>query len=199
MALSLESLRDFKAIDFRAPPPSPVGPGHRPSVANDDVLSNFLEHSLRVPDLILPDRVFPRQKPTQTPPKLDFKALDSVEDDTLLSIMESIGQIGCFELVNHGISTDLIASVTNAGAGIFELSAEKKAELLRSSERAYGFVESHGDQEEKERSEEFVWCLDDAIKVEMEGVWPNHYSNFRYYLCIQFCARSITLFISLTL
>lgn len=178
MAISLESLREFKAIEFRAPPPSPVGPGHRSSVANDDVLSNFLEHSLRVPDLILPDRVFPRQKPTQNPPKLDFKSLDSVEDDSLLSTMESIGQIGCFELVNHGIPTDLIKSVTNAGAGIFEISAEKKAELVRSSERAYGFVESNGDHEEKERSEEFVWCLDEAIKVEMEGVWPNHYSHF---------------------
>lgn len=176
MAISLESLRDFKTIDFRAPPPSPVGPGHRPSVANDDVLSNFLQHSLRVPDLILPDRVFPRQKPTQNPPKLDFKSL---EDDFLFSTVESIGQIGCFELVNHGIPAELIELVTNAGAGIFELSAEKKAELLRSSERAYGFVESHGDQEDKERStEEFVWCLEEAIKVEMEGVWPNDYSNF---------------------
>uniref|UniRef100_A0A164XBA1 Non-haem dioxygenase N-terminal domain-containing protein n=1 Tax=Daucus carota subsp. sativus TaxID=79200 RepID=A0A164XBA1_DAUCS len=179
MAISLESLRDFKAIEFRAPPPSPVGPGHRSSVANDDVLSEFLEHSLRVPDLVLPDRVFPRQKPAQKPPKLDFKSLEFMDHDSFISVVESIGQIGCFELVNHGVPKELIESVTNAGAGIFEISDEKKAELLRSSERPYGFVESHGDQEEKERSEEFVWCLDKAMKLEMEGFMPHQHSNFR--------------------
>lgn len=174
-SISLESLREFNAVDFRAPPPSPVAAGRRSTVANDDVLSQFLEHSLRVPDLVLPDRVFPRQKTIQNPPILDFQSLNSAESE---SILDSIGQIGCFEILNHGIPSDIIGSVLNSGAEIFQLSTEKKAIVSRSSERPYGFVDFRG-EEERETSEEFVWCREEALRLEMEGVWAIDYSNFR--------------------
>lgn len=174
MSISRESL---SAINFRAPPPSPVAAGHRSTVANDDVLTEFLEHSLRVPDLVLPDRFFPRQKTIQNPPILDFNSLNSAETE---SILASIAQVGCFEILNHGIPPDMFRSVVNAGAGIFKLSPEKKSIVSRCSERPYGFVECQGEEEEEgESSEEFVWCSDHAMRLEMEGVWPLHYSNFR--------------------
>ncbi|KAI3806859.1 hypothetical protein L1987_22775 [Smallanthus sonchifolius] len=169
-------------LDFRAPPPSPVASGRRSSVANDEILTEFLHRSLRVPDLVLPDRVFPRQNSKiQNLPKLDFKALnltapDFSENLGISEITEAIAHAGCFELVNHGISGQLLSSVVKSGAGVFNLSPEKKSVVSRSSERSYGFVEFHGD--EKESSEEFVWCRDDSLKSEMEQLLPNQYSNF---------------------
>ncbi|KAJ9559677.1 hypothetical protein OSB04_004837 [Centaurea solstitialis] len=161
------------ASDFRAPPPSPVASGRRSSVANDEILTEFLHRSLRVPDLVLPDRVFPRQNPkVQSLPKLDFEAINNVSGE----IIEVIGRTGCFELVNHGISDRILGSVLESGGGVFGLSPEKKSAVSRSAERLYGFVEFHGD--EKELSEEFVWCRDDSLRSEMEEVWPIQYSNF---------------------
>ncbi|XP_076929385.1 putative flavonol synthase 4 [Bidens hawaiensis] len=163
-------------LDFRAPPPSPVASGRRSSVANDEILTEFLHRSLRVPDLVLPDRVFPRQNSKiQNLPKLNFEAI-SLNDPDVAELSEVIAQTGCFELVNHGISGQLLSSVVRSGVGVFELSPEKKAVVARSAERLYGFVEFHGD--EKESSEEFVWCRDDSLKSEMEGVWPHQYSDF---------------------
>ncbi|KAI7727665.1 hypothetical protein M8C21_001121, partial [Ambrosia artemisiifolia] len=166
---------------FRAPPPSPVASGRRSSVANDEILSEFLNRSLRVPDLILPDRVFPRQNSKiQNLPKLNFKHLNDApelsETHCVSQLIEVIAQTGCFELVNHGISGELLTSVVRSGAGVFRLSQEKKAVVCRSGERSYGFVEFHGD--EKESNEEFVWCRDDSLKSEMLKIWPDQYSDF---------------------
>ncbi|KAF5816939.1 putative oxoglutarate/iron-dependent dioxygenase, non-heme dioxygenase domain-containing protein [Helianthus annuus] len=167
-------------LDFRAPPPSPVASGRRSSVANDEILTEFLHRSLRVPDLVLPNRVFPRQNSKiQNLPKLDFEKLNPNPNPNHainFEVIDVIAQTGCFELVNHGISGELLASVVKSGGGVFELSPEKKKVVSRSNERSYGFVEFHGD--EKESSEEFVWCRDDSLRSEMEEIWPNQYSNF---------------------
>ncbi|KAK9058080.1 hypothetical protein SSX86_022920 [Deinandra increscens subsp. villosa] len=44
-------------LDFRAPSPSPVASGRRSSVANNEILTEFLHRSRRVPDLVLPDQL----------------------------------------------------------------------------------------------------------------------------------------------
>lgn len=177
-AVSPQSVPE-KPFDFRAPPPSPIASGRRSSVTNDDVLTEYLEHSLRVPDLILPDKVFPRQKFIENPPRIDFQALDSKESyDTVSKIVDSITTIGCFQLVNYGIPSELIKSALAAATGIFQVSPEKRAAVTRSPEKPYGFEEVHG-EEEIEMSEEFVWCRDENLMLEMEGIWPLGYSKFR--------------------
>ncbi|KAL3343756.1 hypothetical protein AABB24_027338, partial [Solanum stoloniferum] len=178
MAVSPETMPDNSFIDFRAPPPSPIASGRRSCVRNDEVLTEFLQNSLRVPDLVLPDRVFPRQKSIHNPSKLDFQSLASLNNDAIAKILDSVATIGCFEVVNHGISGDLIKLVLSAGDGIFGISPERKEKLTRSSEKAYGFEEFHG-EEERETSEEFVWCRGDQnFNKEMEGIWPLGFSSF---------------------
>ncbi|KAJ6711547.1 hypothetical protein OIU79_007897 [Salix purpurea] len=129
MAVSPESMPE-NFMDFRAPPPSPIASGRRSSVTNDEVLTEFLEHSLR--------------------------------------------------LVNFGIPGEFIRSVSATAAGIFQLPPEKKEAVSRSLERPYGFEEVHGDHQEAESevSEDFVWCKDESLTVDMEGIWPTGYSNF---------------------
>ncbi|KAL7099912.1 hypothetical protein ACP275_09G116300 [Erythranthe tilingii] len=178
MAMTPEAFPAIHAVDFRAPPPSPVGPGRRSSFANDDVLTEYLQLSLKVPDLILPDRAFPRQNSAQTPPIIDLQYLDSPEKDSGEEIPELIAQVGCFELTNHGISRDLIKLVLFLAAGIFEISPEKKKMVARSPERRYGFEEIHGEDEIRDQSEELLWCGEEAMRLEMEGIWPLRYSNF---------------------
>nr|GMC77502.1 flavonol synthase/flavanone 3-hydroxylase [Ipomoea batatas] len=167
---------DPRVLDFRAPPPSPIASGRRSCVANDEVLTHFLESSLKVPDLVLPDRVFPRQKLAGTPPKLDFRSLESMDTDSALQILHSVATIGCFQVVNHGIPSDLIRSVLSAGGAVFGIPREMKATATRSPENLWGFEEVHAEDD----SEEFVWCKDDQIfNKQMEGIWPLGYSNFR--------------------
>lgn len=168
-------------IDFRAPPPSPVASGRRSSLTNDDVITEFLQHSLNVPNLILPDKFFPKQKSVEDPPTIDFEALcsDHYDDATVTNIMESIARIGCFQLVNHGISSDFVRSVQTQATGIFQVPPEKRASIARSPEKPYGFEEVHGEEADTELSEEFVWCREQGLKLAMEGIWPIAYSNFR--------------------
>lgn len=183
MALSPESMPE-KPCDFRAPPPSPIASGRRSCVTNEDVLSEFLQHSLRVPDLVLPDKVFPRQNFIENPPMIDFQLLSSMESDSLSKVLDSIARIGCFQLVNYGIEGECTRSALAAAAGIFQLPPEKRRAVARSPpEKLYGFEEAHGEGEEGEGegevSEEFVWCRGEGLKLEMEEIWPVDYSNFR--------------------
>ncbi|KAJ9190249.1 hypothetical protein P3X46_001473 [Hevea brasiliensis] len=177
MAFSSPHTMPENPIDFRAPPPSPIASGRRSSVANDDVLTEFLEHSLRVPDLVLPDKIFPRQKIVETPPRIDFQSLHSAESDSISRILDSLERIGCFQLVNYGIPSDFTRLVLAMAAGIFRVPPEKRVAVTRSLEKPYGFEEVHG-EEESELSEEFVWCRDEKLKVDMEEIHAAGYSNF---------------------
>ncbi|CAL9755581.1 unnamed protein product [Musa acuminata subsp. burmannicoides] len=50
---------------FRAPPPTPIatGKGLRSAAVDDQVLSEYLDGSLRVPDLTLPGSYYPSRSP----------------------------------------------------------------------------------------------------------------------------------------
>lgn len=176
-----ETLQMNNAVNFRAPPPSPVASGRRSSFNNEEVLTNFIQNSLKVPDLILPDKAFPRQKSIRAAPKLDFQDLESMGTETVEDILGSVAELGSLEVINHGISRDLIELVMYLGEGLFGIPPEKKRALARSPERPYGFEEIDGEDEIRE-GEEFLWCGEETLSWEMEGIWPNGYSNFRYIL-----------------
>ncbi|KAL0554136.1 hypothetical protein IC582_008050 [Cucumis melo] len=166
-------------FEFRAPPPSPIGTSRRSSVTNDEVLTEFLEHSLRVPDLVLPETIFPRERFVENPPRIDFRLIESYDRDSVLKILDSMRSFGFFQLVNHGIPVELIGAVAEAAdAGVFGISPEKKVAVGRSPEKAYGFEELWHGEDESEVSEEFVWNRDEDLKMEMEAISPIGYSNF---------------------
>lgn len=170
-------------VDFRAPPPSPVASGRRSSFTNEDILTEFLETSPRVPDLVLPDNIFPKQRHLESPPVVDFVSLCFHHDDALCDVVSrSMATIGCFQIINHGIPPQLIASVAQSAAGIFCVPLGNRAAVRRSPEKPWGFEEYHSEEEEEEAnefSEEFVWCEDHEFKLKMEGILPRGYQNFR--------------------
>lgn len=166
-------------VDFRAPPPSPVASGRRSTFTNDDVLTDFLETSLRVPDLVLPDKIFPKQNHLHAPPQVDFVSLCFHHDEALRgAVSDALARIGCFQLLNHGIPPQLMATTAEAAAGVFQVPAEMRLSAKRSPEKPWGFEEYHAGEEEEEGSEEFVWCNEEELKSKMEGIWPIGYPNF---------------------
>nr|GEW88778.1 1-aminocyclopropane-1-carboxylate oxidase 5-like [Tanacetum cinerariifolium] len=107
---------------------------------------------------------------------IDQKVKYTADDFTLEEeLLEVIAQKGCFELVNHGISSKLLWDVRECGKGVFSLEDEKKRVILRTNERLYGFVDVCG--ENKDVTEEFVWYRDKSLRSEMKGVCPN-YTDF---------------------
>nr|GEV00819.1 1-aminocyclopropane-1-carboxylate oxidase 5-like [Tanacetum cinerariifolium] len=66
--------------------------------------------------------------------KLKFKKLNFSEDFKLEEVIEVIAQKGCFELVNHGISSKILWDVKECGKGAFALENERKRVVLRSNE-----------------------------------------------------------------
>ncbi|KAG9449118.1 hypothetical protein H6P81_009083 [Aristolochia fimbriata] len=176
---------------FRAPPPSPISSARsrRAADVDDEDLTDFLDCSLHVPDLILPDRIFPREIPMIDPPEIDFRTLIATEreepdpESSLSKRLEYAAGFGCFQLVNHGIPNELIESVKNAAAGIFEISEEDKETAKRSPERRYGFEDVSCEEEEGDVCEEFYWCRNEEKKEArtlMEGIWPDGFSNFSW-------------------
>jgi hypothetical protein len=170
------------SVNFRAPPPSPVASGRRSTVTNNEFLTEFLETSLRVPDLVLPDKIFPKQINHETPPKIDFVSLCFHKDEDLINVVsDSIARFGCFQLLNHGISQQLMAAAIEAAGGIFLVPPGKRDAVTRSPEKLWGFEEyREGEEEGSELNEEFIWRKDEELKLKMEGIWPIGYPNFRY-------------------
>ncbi|WJX86246.1 non-hem dioxygenase in morphine synthesis N-terminal [Trifolium repens] len=168
------------SVNFRAPPPSPVASGRRSTVTNNEFLTEFLETSLRVPDLVLPDKIFPKQINHETPPKIDFVSLCFHKDEDLINVVsDSIARFGCFQLLNHGISQQLMAAAIEAAGGIFLVPPGKRDAVTRSPEKLRGFEEyPEGDEEGSELNEEFIWRKDEELKLKMEGIWPIGYPNF---------------------
>ncbi|KAK4765583.1 hypothetical protein SAY86_026673 [Trapa natans] len=174
------SLAREKPLDFRAPPPSPVASGRPSSVTNDHVLTEFLDTSLRIPELNLPDKVFPKQKFIENPSKIDLDALTCGSEDydrTASMMLESVGRVGCFQLVNFGIPGDLMRAALDGAKGVFRVPLEKRAPVTMSPENRFGFEEDHSD-DEADSDQEFVWMRDKALGLEMEKLWPAGYSNF---------------------
>lgn len=102
-----------------------------------------------------------------------------MENDSISKVLDSVAEIGCFQLVNHKISRELIGSVSkDALDGIFGMSTEKKETVSTSPENWCGFEAFHGNEAETEVTEEFVWGRDEGLKFVMDGIWPLGYSNF---------------------
>ncbi|XP_014500758.1 1-aminocyclopropane-1-carboxylate oxidase 1 [Vigna radiata var. radiata] len=147
-------------MDFRAPPPSPVAAARRTSsLSNDDVFRRFLETSLRLPNI---------NNNHQNPlPKVDFRSLGS--DDALRHVIsDSFATVGCFQLLNHGIPLDVIASPAEASIAIFQVPPEKRGGVTRSVESPWGF----------EEDDEFVWGRDKEFNLRMQQLSAARYSNF---------------------
>ncbi|MQL78830.1 hypothetical protein Taro_011256 [Colocasia esculenta] len=171
----------FPPPEFHAPPPSPEGVERSGKAGEDEVLEEFLsrgDNAAAVPELVLPDRLFPRQIHSADPPEVDFRSLgapSSIED-----LRSAARTIGCFQLVNHGIPREVIAAAEQAAAAVLLLPPDKKALMATSSSAGRCGFEGDGEG----RDEELFWWSRGgegrfvASEEEMAGIWPDGYRDF---------------------
>lgn len=139
--------RELPALEFRAPPPSPVtgvltggssgSPefGEFPDVREDDDVGRFLRRSARVPVLRLPERAMPRKKkeaaapapaPAWAPPVIDMRLLAS-GGPAVEALRSASVSFGCFQVVGHGVSTCLVSASAAARRAGSPASVEMEA------------------------------------------------------------------------
>ncbi|CAL9075111.1 unnamed protein product, partial [Musa textilis] len=88
----------------RAPPPSPIatGKGLRSAAVDDLVLTEYLEDSLRVPDLNLPESYFPSRSPLKALAEVEIHSLVSGDGFAVRQVLAAAAEIGAVHVAGGG-------------------------------------------------------------------------------------------------
>ncbi|XP_057467767.1 uncharacterized protein LOC130757123 [Actinidia eriantha] len=123
------------------PPPIPTGRGSRS--AADSIFSDYLNRSLKIPDLSLPEAVH-----RSVPAEIDRRSLSSREGDSVKRLLRSVVEFGAFRISGHGIRVDELRSAYAVSDSVFRISDDRRRKYCL----YYG------------GREEFVWrCFDEAV------------------------------------
>ncbi|URD97990.1 hypothetical protein MUK42_30062 [Musa troglodytarum] len=160
---------------FRAPPPTPIatGKGLRSAAVDDRVLSEYLDGSLRVPDLTLPGSYYPSRSPLKVPPEVDLTSLVSGDESAIRRVLAAASEVGAVRVACGETSlVEQARAAIEAGAPLFATSeADKnKGEL---GQRWFGRRDGVG--------EEFYWYRLRSPETEwlLQRTWPNSYRILR--------------------
>lgn len=162
---------------FRGPPPSPIatGKGLRSAAADDRVLSDFLDVSLRVPDLSLPLSHFPSKWPVKVPAEVNLGALVSGDECAVRRVLNAAAEIGAVCVVGgEALGKDVRAAI-DVGKGVFET---EDGETSRPDLRKKWFGRRDG------IVDEFIWHRNRSPEMErlLQRTWPESYWALRYVL-----------------
>ncbi|KAF8394836.1 hypothetical protein HHK36_018773 [Tetracentron sinense] len=126
-------LRTRDRLNSPAPPPSPIATakGSRSAAVDDQILSEYLEKTLQVPDLTLPESYFPASAHRQIPADIDLESLMSRENVSVRQILDSAMEFGMFRIKGHGVSAEELRSTMAEAELVFGFSAEKKKGQIR--------------------------------------------------------------------
>lgn len=140
----------------RAPPPTPVDAIVIAPTTADLNLSEYLESSLRVPDLAIPE-------PYRLPPKISLSSLLAGEGSAVIRMMTSAGKIGAF-LIDGGdlLGGEELRSAIEVGRKVFLIGEEKRKGMMK---ERFG----HGEGGE----EEFYWTRNMGSDAGLAEAWPD--------------------------
>ncbi|XP_058075311.1 uncharacterized protein LOC131223817 [Magnolia sinica] len=126
-------LRTRSHLFSSAPPPSPIATakGLRSAAIDDRILSEFLEKSLKVPDLTLPEPYLASRIPRRIPAEINLPSLLDRDEDSVHRLLESSTGLGAFQIIEHGISAEEIGEVINGSDRLLQVPMQKKSELQR--------------------------------------------------------------------
>ncbi|BAS74990.1 uncharacterized protein [Oryza sativa Japonica Group] len=121
----------------RAPPPTPIrtARGARSAAADELVLAEFLEASLRVPDLALPPKMSSRRSfrypaPPPTPDVLAGALLSGPDPDAARTAVGAAAESGAFR-VGGAVDAGEVRAAVEAAEAVFRAPEEVKRELGR--------------------------------------------------------------------
>ncbi|KAK4833988.1 hypothetical protein QYF36_014487 [Acer negundo] len=108
-----------------APPPSPIPTGRGSRSAANEILSDYLEKSLNVPELALPESpILPTALHHQNhwiPEEIDLRSLVSREPESINRLLESSREIGAFTIEVHGVSDEELRSLEREAERVFRI------------------------------------------------------------------------------
>ncbi|GMI93076.1 hypothetical protein like AT2G38500 [Hibiscus trionum] len=156
--------RSMSQLNIKAPPPSPIPTATGSRSAANEVLTDFLEKSLQIPDLTLPEAQALRHHGLLD--KIDFQSLVSRERDSLERFLKSARRIGVVAIWRHGFDTEEeLRGTMKDAAKVFEVLEERDTGFGRKSAG---------------KRDEIVWvgCKDERKEWARQYIGAHLYSSF---------------------
>ncbi|KAJ4767105.1 2-oxoglutarate (2OG) and Fe(II)-dependent oxygenase superfamily protein [Rhynchospora pubera] len=156
---------------FRAPPPTPIrtGKGFRSAAIDDRILADFLETSLRVPDLTLPRTHFSSPRaPSTISDEIGFKELKERDIVAVGNVVYNVRETGAFRVGSKSMSVQEVTSTIRVAKEVFSVPEEMKRDSLAKWFRRRDVVE-----------EEFYWYH--PVRPEMDRVLLSAFPNPKSY------------------
>ncbi|KAI3896641.1 hypothetical protein MKX03_024690 [Papaver bracteatum] len=129
-------LRSHSRLLLRTPPPSPISNarGLKSAAVNDDILADYLEKTLQVPDLTLPESYALSNNKNENnhshrhhiPFEINYSALKSRDEDSVRQLFQSVTELGVFRLTGHGVSAEELQSTISEADLVFRSLIKKK-------------------------------------------------------------------------
>ncbi|KAF3447977.1 hypothetical protein FNV43_RR08684 [Rhamnella rubrinervis] len=108
----MATMRTRSRITKFAPPPPPIPTAKGSRSASNEILTQFLEKSVHIPDLTLPASHFTETASHQhTPAYVDLRSLASGATGSIDRLLGSAKEFGAFVITGHGISIDELQSL----------------------------------------------------------------------------------------
>ncbi|KAK9167958.1 hypothetical protein Syun_000098 [Stephania yunnanensis] len=122
-------LRTRSRLIGATPPPSPIatGKGLRSAAVDDRILAEYLEKTLQVPDLVLPESQFSPKVDRSIPCEIDFESLAARDGDSISRVSASVAEFGMFRIAGHRISENELESAFAETDSVFQISEEKRS------------------------------------------------------------------------
>ncbi|KAK8556541.1 hypothetical protein V6N12_002940 [Hibiscus sabdariffa] len=158
-------MRSMSKLNIKAPPPSPIPTATGSRSAANEILTDFLENSLQIPDLTLPETQALALRHHALPDKIDFQSLLSKDTVSLERFLRSARKFGVVAIWRHGIDTEgELSATTREAAKVFEVLEERDT----------GFGRNPGG-----KRDEIVWLGCKHERME----WARQYIGAHLYSC----------------
>ncbi|KAE9591944.1 putative isopenicillin N synthase [Lupinus albus] len=101
--------------EIPVPPPSPIPTGRGTRSAANDIFSQFLEKTIHLPQLTLPEP--PHHHYPPAPVEIDLRSLPLIAAD---SLVRSAREFGAFRIRYHGISGNELRRIVDEAENVFQ-------------------------------------------------------------------------------
>ena len=176
VVLSLNCLLLLSRLYSSPPLPIPTGKGSRSPT--NEILSEYLEKSLNIPDLSLPEPIDlllnDHVKNINIPEEIEYPLLELGDYQTIDCLLHSAREFGAFMIIDHGIFHE---------DSLQSLFIEDSYRVFRDLEQA-GLTHPINFSDGKQNKEWISWIYsgNKPMKCTRDYFAANIYHNFRYML-----------------
>ncbi|KAA3479990.1 2-oxoglutarate (2OG) and Fe(II)-dependent oxygenase superfamily protein [Gossypium australe] len=163
-SMAVPVMRSMSKLNIKAPPPSPIPTATGSRSAASEILTDFLEKSLQIPDLTLPECQTLRHH--GLPDKVDFQSLGLREVGSVERFMRSARKYGVVAIGRHGIDAgEEVRATVKEAARVFGVLEERDTGYRRNSAG---------------KREEIVWvdCKDERMEWARQYIGVHLYHSF---------------------